>query len=61
MRFSTLGFDDKKIDALDATLEFERLRNETEKDRDREKDDDRDDRELNGGDELDIELDIDHH
>lgn len=28
MRFSTLGFDDKKIDTLDATIEFERLRND---------------------------------
>ncbi|HRI34693.1 MAG TPA: relaxase/mobilization nuclease domain-containing protein [Saprospiraceae bacterium] len=28
MRFSTLGFDDKKIDTLDTTIEFERLRND---------------------------------
>jgi hypothetical protein len=27
MRFSTLGFDDKKIDILDAALEFEKMRN----------------------------------
>lgn len=56
MRFSTLGFDDKKIDTLDATLEFEKIRN-AESERDKDKDDDRDDtngRELSDGEELDI-------
>ena len=39
MRFSTLGFDDKEIDTLDATLEFEKIREiESEKDRDKEND-----------------------
>lgn len=57
MRFSTLGFDDKKIDTLDATIEFGRLRNDESKSRDKEKDDgDRNDTETK---ELDDDIDLD--
>ena len=41
MRFSTLGFDNKKIDTLDATIEFEKIRND-EIENDREKEDKKD-------------------
>ena len=58
MRFSTLGFDDKKIDTLDATLEFEKLRNDTEEKEKDKYDDDGNDTD-NKDHSNDTELDMD--
>lgn len=58
MRFSTLGFDDKKIDTLDTTLEFERLRNDESKSRSQDDDDKNDANSREQNDDMELDNDI---